>query len=252
MPVTLKTIWSIGLPEGSLVGEQFSIELEGEEIPVAVRRNASAKRLILRVDSHTGDIKLTLPPYVGRGAALEFLDRQSDWLLRERAAIDAGQTVEDGAILPFLGIDHTVVFTGTSPRRVVRVAGEIHVGGPKDMASKRLASWLRREAARELGECAAWHAATLGLTYNRISIGDMKSRWGSCSSAGTLRFSWRLVMAPHKVLDYVAAHEVAHLGEMNHSDRFWALVERCIPDHKTHRRWLRGEGNALFKVRFPA
>lgn len=231
--------------------EQLAVQLAGEEVAVKVRRNAKAKRLILRVDSHTGDIKLTLPTYVGLKAAKSFIDRQHDWLLKERNSVAAGRFVENGSRLPILGVEHEVIFTGTTPRTVSLTDNRLCVGGPVDMAPRRLEKWLRMEAMQLLTERAAVHAATLGLSYSRISIGDMKSRWGSCSSSGTLRFSWRLFMAPNEVLDYVAAHEVAHLGEMNHSEHFWALVERCIPNHKERRRWLKTEGSELFKVRFP-
>jgi predicted metal-dependent hydrolase len=254
-PVILKTIWLNGQRsdiKGTGLGNQFSVHLDGEDVPVKVRRNAQAKRLTLRVDSITGEIKLTLPKYVSERAATRFLNEQQNWLSKERAAIDIGAAISCGSEIPFLGEPHRVVFTGKAPRNVKRGHANITVGGPTDMAPKRLENWFRREAKKLLEERAADHAAGLGLSYNRVSIGDMKSRWGSCSSSGTLRFSWRLLMAPFDVLDYVAAHEVAHLAEMNHSDRFWAQVARRIPDHKSRRAWLRSDGSDLFRIRFSA
>lgn len=231
--------------------EKLAVTLAGEKVAVKVRRNAKAKRLILRIDSHTGDIKLTLPTYVNLKTAQSFVDRQQDWLLKERSALNTDLFIENNSLLPLLGQEHEVVFTGVAPRTIEQQQDRLLIGGPIDMAPRRLEKWLRSEAKRLLSERAADHADRLGLSYSRISIGDMKSRWGSCSSTGTLRFSWRLVMAPAEVLDYVAAHEVSHLAEMNHSDRFWALVERCVPAHKELRCWLKTEGNALFKIRFP-
>lgn len=232
------------------MGERLTVMIAGEEVPVMVRRNAQARRLILRIDSHSAEIKLTLPKYASQRAAKAFLDKQHDWILAERAAIDSGIKIRSGETLAYLGVAHRIEFTGQAPRKVIRENGVIAVGGPSDMAVKRLEAWLRKEATLLLSERAHVHAAALGFSFNKVSIGDMKSRWGSCSSSGTLRFSWRLLMAPFEVLDYVAAHEVAHLGEMNHSDRFWALVAKCVPEHKERRAWLKNQGNALFKVRF--
>lgn len=232
------------------MGEQFSVNIDGNMVPVTVRRNAQAKRLILRVERATGEIKLTLPLHVGSRTAEKFVQKQISWIAAERATLQPLKLLGHGSEMPYQDEAHQIIFTDCAPRKIARVAGEIRVGGPEDMAPRRLENWLRREAKLLLGERAAVHAETLDVRYNRVSIGDMKSRWGSCSSRGTLRFSWRLLMAPYAVMDYVAAHEVAHLLEMNHSDRFWAEVARCVPDHKPLRRWLKTEGNALFKLHF--
>lgn len=230
------------------MGEHFSVELGGEQVPVSVRRNSRAKRLILRVDKTTGDIKLTLPKHVAPRTAERFINANVAWLLAERSNLEPEITIGDGGHLDFLGDILTVEYSGIPPREVRLDKDRLIVGGPVDMAPKRLENWLRAEAMKILEERACYHADTLGVSYKRISIGDMKSRWGSCSSSGTLRFSWRLVMAPFEVLDYVAAHEVAHLLEMNHSEKFWAHVARCMPDFKSRRRWLKTEGNKLFSV----
>lgn len=232
------------------MGEHFSVDLGGDIVPVTVRRNRQAKRLILRVDRATGEVKLTIPHYVGNRTATKFIEKQRDWLVQERAALDLAKTLGSGGLLLYLGDEHELVFTDARPRTIVRADGQIRIGGPADLAPKRLENWLRRKAKEMLTERATVHADTLGVGFSRVSIGDMKSRWGSCSSRGTLRFSWRLLMAPYDVMDYVAAHEVAHLREMNHSDRFWAEVAKCVPEHKSLRRWLKTEGNALFKIRF--
>lgn len=232
------------------MGETYSLRLAGHMTPVTVRRTAMAKRLTLRVDKTSGEVKLTLPQHVGKRTAEKFLINHVDWIVAERQSVEPDQIVETGSDLAFLGEAFGVVFTGVPPRAVKFNNEEIHVGGPVDMAGKRLENWLKKEAGRVLFERAEFHANTLGAQYERVSIGDMKSRWGSCSSSGTLRFSWRLVMAPFEVLDYVAAHEVAHLLEMNHSDKFWAHVARCVPAYKVRRKWLKSEGNKLFKVRF--
>ena len=232
------------------MGEHFSVDLNGDLVPVRLRYNAQAKRLILRIDRANGDIKLTLPSHVGRRAAEKFIQKQVDWIVRERAALGPIHHVGHGAVMPYLGKDHQIVFMDDGPRTIHRYDGEICVGGPADMAAKRLENWMRRQAKKTLTERAFVHSEMLGVTFENISIGDMKSRWGSCSSKGGLRFSWRLLMAPYAVMDYVAAHEVAHLVEMNHSAHFWAEVAKCVPDHKSLRRWLKTEGSALFKLQF--
>ncbi|MEX0297748.1 MAG: M48 family metallopeptidase [Kordiimonas sp.] len=232
------------------MGESFYISLEGEEVPVNVRRNAQAKRLTLRVDKTSGDIKLTLPKYVGLRKAEKFVVSNEQWLIAERKTVEPHKIIGHGDQISFLGDHLTIEYTDQSPRSVSLDTDKLQVGGPYDMASVRLEKWLRAEAKKVLTERSHYHAETLGVSFKRVSIGDMKSRWGSCSSSGTLRYSWRLVMAPFEVLDYVAAHEVSHIIEMNHSEYFWAHVARCVPDHMIRRRWLKTEGNALFKVRF--
>lgn len=232
------------------MGEIFSLDISGETIPVKVTRSRQAKRLILRVDKTSGAVKLTVPAYASNKSAEKFLASNVGWLQSELAALEPLQIIEDSSILPFLGEELRVQFTGQSPRTVQVGDDIIEVGGPVDLAPIRLEKWLKAEARKVLTERVEFHADTLGTAFKRISIGDMKSRWGSCSSSGTLRFSWRLVMAPFEVMDYVAAHEVAHLLEMNHSDAFWAHVGRCIPDYKLRRRWLKTTGNDLFKIRF--
>lgn len=228
-----------------------SITLGGEEVPVRLRRSASAKRMILRVCELTGDVKLTLPKRTSARAAERFINENSGWLLKTRQAQSLAEQVTHGGSIRFRGREYQLAFTGVSPRRVIVDEMAIQVGGPVDMAPRRLLGWLKEEARGRLEESAAQHAATLGVSYERLGIGDMRSRWGSCSSARTLKFNWRLIMAPDDILDYVAAHEVAHLLEMNHSPRFWAHVMRCCPEFDRQRKWLKSKnGQALFKVRF--
>lgn len=225
------------------------INLQGEEVPVKMRRNAQARRMVLRVCPSTGEIRLTVPTRARMASATRFVESHLDWIRQERDKAASNRPLGHGDALPFLGAMRTLVYTDASPRKVVAAADTLSVGGPRDLAPKRLEAWLKREAKDQLTVACEAHAATLGALYNRISIGDMKSRWGSCSSRGTLRFNWRLILAPVDVLDYVAAHEVAHLLEMNHSDRFWACVARCKPDYGVQRQWLKKQGGRLFSVR---
>ena len=228
----------------------LTANVSGVDYPVKLRRNAQAKKMILRVDGISGEIKLTAPLHVSLRKLQRFVDENNAWLLTERAKVDARPPVQDGSMLSFVGQTYRVCFSDTPPRGVKVVDREIHVGGPADQAPARLMRWLKAQAKEQLGEDAAYYADLLGVSYKRISIGDMKSRWGSCSSSGTLRFNWRLVLAEPSVRRYVAAHEVAHILEMNHSDRFWHHVELCVPNYKSERKWLKMNGNSLMQLRF--
>lgn len=224
--------------------------ISGVDHPVKLRRNAKAKKMILRVDGLSGEIKLTAPNHVSVGKLQKFLDENNAWLLTERAKVSARPPIAHGAEIPYCGQTYFIYFSDQPPRGVKVVDGEIHVGGPADQASARLMRWLKAQAKERLSEDAAYFAEMLGVSFKRVSIGDMKSRWGSCSSSGTLRFNWRLVMAEPSVRRYVAAHEVAHVLEMNHSAQFWGHVQHCIPGYKTERKWLKINGQGLMQLNF--
>lgn len=229
--------------------EALYLQISGEDVPLKIRRNAQAKRMTLRIDRTSGDIKVTIPKRVREKAVMQFLNTHTDWIRNERSKLDL-ELIREGVRLPYLGKEHMISFTGTAPRTVMCADSIINVGGPIDMAAGRLEKWFRQQAKDKLEIACRRYAEQLDVAYNRISIGDMKSRWGSCSSSGTLRFNWRLVLAPSQVLDYVAAHEVSHLLEMNHSERFWGHVAHCMPDFDIQRKWLKNEGSALFSYQF--
>ena len=156
--------------------------------------------------------------------------------------------VAPGAELPVGG---KVLKVRGGQGRGVRIGPEeILVPGPDDSIGKRLAAHLREVARDRLAGACDDYAALLGRSYNRITLRDTRSRWGSCTSDGGLMFSWRLIMTPPEVLDYVAAHEVAHLAQMNHSPAFWAEVTRIYGDYQAPRQWLRDNGGALHRYRF--
>lgn len=228
----------------------LAVELDGVQVPVALRRHARAKKMILRVDAATGDIKLTAPNHVPARELKRFLGESTSWISAERAKVAALPALGHGDMLPLFGRPHRMEYTDCSPRKVASSPGVITVGGPIDQAPARLERWLRAQAKTVISEDASAFADTLGTSFERVSIGDMKTRWGSCSSSGTLRFNWRLLLAPDAVRRYVAAHEVAHLLEMNHSPRFWHHVETLVADYRSHRKWLRTEGRDLMRLRF--
>lgn len=212
-------------------------------IEVRLRRNPRARRLILRAPRGGQPATLTLPSGVSVAQARAFLGEKEGWLRGRIAAAPPGLAVVAGSLLPFEG---RLLEIHASPGGRLRLEGDALLvpGRPADLPV-RVAVWLREEARRRCAAGVARHAAALGRQAGRISLRDTRSRWGSCTSAGDLMFSWRLVLAPPEVLDYVVAHEVAHLAELNHSPRFWAHVRRLAPDFERPRAWLRAHGAGL-------
>jgi len=228
--------------------DDLVINVAGSLLPVAFRRNAQAKRIVMRFDAAKDEVRLTLPKRTSERKALKFAEKNIQWLIDERAKADPITYLDHGVVVSLEGDDLRIVFNPDHKRGVVIDGDTLIVGGPCDMASKRLLRWLKAVAKTRIAALVQNHANTLDVTWTRLSIGDMRSRWGSCSGQGTLRFNWRLIMAPPDIINYVAAHEVAHLIEMNHSPDFWAQVERCTPDWRVSRRWLHKHGGRLFAV----
>jgi len=231
----------------------LSIDLPQGAVEVRLRVHPRARRLTLRLVSGTGRVSATLPPGVDLAEARRFLLRQSDWLAERVAAQPARTPLADGAVVPLRGVPHRIAHRPAVRGAVwVEAAANgpvIAVAGALAHLPRRVADFLGREARRDLAAAVARHAAGLGVASpNALRVGDPRSRWGSCSARRTLSFSWRIVLAPPDVLDYVAAHEVAHLVEMNHGPRFWALVARLCPGHEAARRWLKANGAALHAV----
>lgn len=219
-------------------------------ITVTLRRSARARRISLRVSGLDGRVTLTLPRRVPEREGLEFARQKQDWLHRQLSAQAPEVAVRLGASLPVEGQLHRLA--PGSGRRVLAEADRLMVPGTPETAPARVQAWLKALARERLAEASDRYAARLGREYARLSLRDTRSRWGSCSSQGTLMYSWRLIMAPPEVLDYVAAHEVAHLVQMNHSPAFWALVAELAPDYAGPRRWLRENGSELHRYRFGA
>lgn len=222
--------------------------LDDPPVSVWLRRSARARRMTLRLSSRDLRVYLTLPGGVSISEARHFLSQHRRWLAEQIARRPGPVEVGHGATLPLLGLPHLVA---PGPGRAPRIDGRtLVVPGSAAAAGARVRAFLIAQARERLSQAAARHAAALGRAPRRISLRDPATRWGSCSSRGDLMFSWRLVMAPEAVLDYVAAHEAAHLVEMNHSPRFWALVETLCPDWRTRRDWLRRHGAELLRYRF--
>jgi predicted metal-dependent hydrolase len=218
-------------------------------VEVTLRRSRAARRLSLRVSGLDGRVTLTIPARTRDAEAIAFLREREPWLRAALARVPAMAAIGPGSVIPVEGARLTVdVVPG---RGAVRREGDaLIVPGDPAEAGPRIAAFLQFLARDRLARACDLHAARAGRCYSKLVLRDVRSRWGSCSAAGVLMFSWRLVMAPPEVLDYVAAHEVAHLVRMDHSPAFWAEVERLCPGHSGARRWLRQNGSALHRYLF--
>lgn len=224
------------------------VVIDGTVVTIAVKVSDRAKSYRLSLPNN-GKPLLTVPKFGRWAEAKAFLDRHTEWL-GERIETSAKPVAfVRGAIVPLRGVNHRIVPTGRV-RGVVEVGeheGELAllVPGEAEHRARRLTDWLKDEAAAELEARCKVHAGNLGVTFKSVSMRSQSTRWGSCSSNGKLNFNWRLILAPPFVLDYVAAHEVAHLIEMNHSQDFWNVVLHTLPTMERGREWLRVNGRQL-------
>lgn len=216
-------------------------------IEVRVRRSSRAQRFSLRVSRTDGRVSLSLPIWAAESEALKFLSERETWVRHHIQAAPAVRHPQIGGTMPIMGTERPIL---AGPGRVARFDGTSVTVPDDDKVGPRIRAMLQAMAREHLTRASALAATSLGKPFGRITLRDPKTRWGSCTSAGDLMFSWRLIMAPPGVLDYVAAHEVAHLVEMNHSAAFWALCAKLYPEHAEKRAWLKSHGPALLAWRF--
>ena len=230
----------------------ISIAFEREVYLVRLRRHRAARRYTLRIHSATRDVVLTMPPRGSLTQAREFAERHGAWIAARLQRLPDAAPFADGAVLPLRGAAHRIVHRRAARGTVWIEAGEgderlLCVAGQAPHVARRVRDFLKREAKRDLEAASRRAADALAVSIKHISIRDPSSRWGSCSTNGVLSYSWRLILAPPFVLDYLAAHEVAHLVEMNHSRAFWRLVERICPHTKSAKSWLETHGAELHR-----
>ncbi len=217
-------------------------------IEIKLRRSGRARRLSLRVSRLDGQVTLSLPKWTGEQEALAFAREKEGWLRNNLAQRVSLRSPKPGETVMFEG--RQVPVLSHRGRRVHFENEQLLVPGTPEQTPARIRTFLKLIARERLCAAVDHYARLVDRPVSRITLRDTRSRWGSCSSERRLMFSWRLIMAPPGVLDYVAAHEVAHLVEMNHSPAFWAVVRRICPDYETHRAWLRRHGQELHAVRF--
>ncbi|MFC5385846.1 M48 family metallopeptidase [Aquamicrobium segne] len=229
-------------------------EVAGRTLPLRIVENKRARRLTLRIDTGGQGLRITIPPGLRSGEIDRFLTRHQGWLEEKIAKLPDQPKLRPGIKLPLRGLPHTIIHE-PGKRGTVTIGKDEHgpviiVYGELAHLPRRVADFLKREARKEIGPLVEKHTKTIGRKAKAIRFKDTSSRWGSCTSEGTLSFSWRIMMAPRPVIDYLVAHEVAHLREMNHGPKFWELCGQLCPDTERCKAWLKRNGSALQAISF--
>jgi predicted metal-dependent hydrolase len=228
----------------------------GEAYRVALKRITGARRFTLRVRSATRDVVLTMPPRSSLGSAREFVERHAGWIGARLNRLPRPVPFAPGEIIPLRGENHVIMHRPLMRGSVwveafksfnAEAEHALCVSCESPHISRRIHEFLRREARKDLEAAVRKHSAAIEAAPRRVTVRDTVSRWGSCSASGALNFSWRLVFAPPFVLDYLAAHEVAHLVHLNHSPKFWALARKLAPQTDRAEAWLKAHGASLHR-----
>jgi predicted metal-dependent hydrolase len=227
------------------------ISAGGEPYPIEIKRHAAARRYTLRVRETSRDVVLTIPARGSLKQAKSFAEKNVAWISARLKRLPGPVPFVHDAIVPVRGVPHLIVHR-PSARGTVWIENmngtpALCVAGRAEHIARRVRDFLKREAKRDLGTASKKYAAALGVSIRSISIRDTASRWGSCSYEGALSYSWRLVIAPPFVLDYLAAHEIAHRLELNHSKRYWKIVDGIFPERERAEAWLRANGAGLHR-----
>jgi predicted metal-dependent hydrolase len=224
---------------------EIEVTLHGRPLRMPLRRDRRARNITIHIDASIGGARVVMPISATAAEAERAVRKHARWVLDRIDALPPKIPFEHGAVVPFGGTPHRILHRTDGRGVVERADGVLYVFGRPEHLPRRLQDWLRREAGAAISPLALAKAGMVERTVRRVSIRDTRSRWGSCSAEGRLSFSWRLVLAPPMVLDYVVAHEVAHLVEMNHSPAFWRIVDRLTPHAREAKRWLRANGETL-------
>ncbi|MXP10376.1 M48 family metallopeptidase [Pseudoblastomonas halimionae] len=223
-----------------------ALDLGGEQVPIRIRRHPTAKRMTLRIASDGKAVAITIPRWGRTREALRFANERRSWIARQLAARPEPLAIRNGARLPFRGEELLIDHDPARSRRIVREGATLVTGGPAENLASRIERWLRAQMLALLAEDVPYFCAAAGIEPVPCRLTSARRRWGSCSSAGTLRINWRLVMAPDFVRRSVVAHEVAHLVHFDHSPAFHALCETLAPGlQDPSDRWLRAKGKTL-------
>jgi predicted metal-dependent hydrolase len=229
-------------------------DVAGRTLPLRIVENDRARRLTLRIDAGGRGLRITVPPGIAHGEVDRFLTRHQGWLEQRLAKVPERPQVRPGIKIPVRGVPHLIVHEPATRGTVTIGRNEngptLVVHGDRRHLQRGIADFLKREAKREIEALVAKHTATIGKRAKAVRFRDTTSRWGSCTSDGTLSFSWRIMMAPAPVINYLVAHEVAHLKEMNHGPKFWKLCIELCPDTERCKSWLKRNGGALQAIAF--
>ncbi|NIK88095.1 hypothetical protein FHS83_001413 [Rhizomicrobium palustre] len=225
------------------------LKIDGRDVELGVKLNPQARRLIVKVHPTSGEVIVIAPSKRALDRAVEFARGEADWIAKQLAQVPSRVLLTPGAHFPYRGKDYAIQRGEEGPVTVEEGQHLMRVSGRLEHAPRRIVDFLKKQAKREFEAKAFDYAAKIGLKPSRITVRDTASRWGSCSSTRSLSFSWRLVMAPTFVLDYVVAHEVAHMKEMNHGENFWRIVKSLVGDVRRPQAWLRQHGAGLHRYR---
>lgn len=232
-----------------------SYPVAGRVLPLKVWENPRAKRLTLRIETGGKGIRVTIPPRLSDRELEKFISQHHGWIESHISKMPVQTILQPGQLIPILGVDHLIIHQPeqrgiTSQKTDGAGMPVLIVHGHIEHLKRRIADYLKQLARSEIQKLVLRHTATIGRSARKVSFKDTKSRWGSCSSAGDLSFSWRIIMAPPAIVNYLVAHETAHLIEMNHSAEFWKLCTKLCPDTSECRRWLKLNGSALHTISF--
>jgi len=243
----LSTIFSLNQSEN--FSDEFEIELSGKYYPIKVHRPARARSIIVSADTIKGEVKLGVPRHCNLREALNFVQSKSNWLADRFGEAEPTIPIENQAVISFMGKEHRILWSPEHPRKPNRCEGEIRVGGPADRLQDRMIRWFKSQAREIYQKDLEFYSAAAGCEIPRLSIGDARRRWGSCSGKRAIRLNWRLIMAPPMVRRSVVAHEVAHLRHMDHSKAFYRHLDSIFEgDRKSADTWLKNHGHNLHLI----
>ena len=238
-------------PRPAPAGDRFVVAGFDKTYPVTVVRHPRARNYNLRIREASREAVLTMPRRGSLREARAFAERNARWIAARLERLPVPVPFVDGAEFPLRGVPHRIEHRmrarGTAWIEERDGAAVLCVAGAPEHVGRRVGDYLRREARRDLAQASRRFAAALGVKISRVGVRDTASRWGSCSAEGSLSYSWRLILAPAFVLEYLAAHEIAHRIELNHSPRFWRVVDRLVPDRHRAEAWLKAHGNGLHR-----
>lgn len=218
----------------------------GNVCALRINRSAQAKRMKLQVKA-TREVVLVLPKRVALKRGLAFAAGEYAWICEQVGRLEKPVPLVPGNYLPILGEEHQIVHVPKARGYVWQEEGKLFVTGGEEHVSRRVTDWSKKEIKKIITVKTEKYAQELQVDFRRISIRDQKSRWGSCSSDGNLNFSWRLILMPEEIVDYVVAHEVAHLRHMDHSPQFWNVLQKVCPKMDENKNWLKKHGTSMHK-----
>lgn len=224
-----------------------TLQVGDHTLPLKIRRHQRAKRICLRYNPTSHEINLTLPRHTRISDGINFLNEKSDWLISTLEEIPTQKQLKPGVCIWLAGERYRIKHEPNLAMPYQLRAGVLCIAGKREHFAHNVEDALKRIARQRITMLCLKFADRIGGRVARVTVRDTRSRWGSCYSTGNLSFSWRLIFAPRKVLEYVVAHEIAHLKHMNHSSRFWDLTEVICPNYHVPKEWLRVHGKELYR-----